>query len=361
MRIENIRKQLEKMNLDGLLVTNKINRRYLTGFTGSSGVLAVTKDEVCLIVDGRYTEQAKKQAPEIKVIVPPVGTNVFDFWHPIRGTKWGIEQATLSYSEYLLIKERAEIYQIDLVETINLIEKARIVKSREEQQCIKEAARISDATLMKILPMIQVGISELELANEIDYYSKQIGSQGAAFETIVASGKRTALPHAHASKNKISDNSLLMIDFGSIVDGYYSDVTRTFAIGKVSREVKQSYQHLLAAQKQAVASAKKGTTLRMVDSIVRKSLAEHGLDAYFTHNTGHGIGLSCHEFPAVGPNTDVLVQEKMVFTVEPGIYIKDQYGIRIEDDILIDENGEPRVLTKFTKEWTEIACTQKIY
>ncbi|MDT2598875.1 Xaa-Pro peptidase family protein [Enterococcus hulanensis] len=358
MRIDQLRKQLEKEKIAGLLVTDKINRRYLCGFTGSNGLLLVTEKDARLFVDGRYTQQAQQQTSNVEIFEIPVGGSLNETLRPfVEGLTLGFEAGTIGYQTFTGFQALMAEVGGRLVATNNLVEGLRMIKTPEEIRAIKQAAAIADQTLEVILPMIRSGMTELELANEIDYRSKKLGSEGPAFETIVASGERTALPHAHASQKKIAANELIMIDFGAIYQGYYSDITRTFGFGEVSEEIKAAYQKVLAAQKKAVEAVAFGKTLGDIDQTARQALEQQNLAQYFSHNLGHGIGLSCHEYPALAPQAALPIEKNMTFTIEPGVYLaKDSFGIRIEDDVWVNDAGCAEILTKFNKEWMTIDC-----
>lgn len=358
MRIDQLREQLEKAKIAGLLVTDKINRRYLCGFTGSNGLLLVTEKDARLFVDGRYTQQAQQQTSNVEIFEIPVGGSLNETLRPfVEGLTLGFEAGTIGYQTFTGFQALMAEVGGRLVATKNLVEGLRMIKAPEEILAIKQAAAIADQTLEVILPMIRSGMTELELANEIDYSSKKLGSEGPAFETIVASGERTALPHAHASQKKINANELIMIDFGAIYQGYYSDITRTFGFGEVSEEIKAAYQKVLAAQKKAVQAVAFGKTLGDIDQTARQALEQQNLAQYFSHNLGHGIGLSCHEYPALAPQAALPIEKNMTFTIEPGVYLaEDSFGIRIEDDVWVNDAGRAEILTKFNKEWMTIDC-----
>lgn len=360
MHLDKLREQLVRLGLDGLLITDKINRRYLCGFTGSNGLLLVTLDQLYLFVDGRYTQQVRQQTSGVKICEIPVGERIEQVISSyINGKTIGFEEKTISYQTFKQYQQVFTQENGQLIATQNLVEQLRMVKSPKEITAIKRAATIADQTLETILPLIRVGMTELEVANEIDYQSKKLGSEGPAFETIVASGVRTALPHAHASQKKIQANELIMIDFGAIYQGYYSDITRTFAFGTVADQIKKTYQQVLTAQKQAIQAVSFEKSLGDIDQYTRKQLEKDHLAKYFSHNLGHGIGLSCHEYPSLMPNEAIKIQKNMTFTIEPGVYLAEaDFGIRIEDDIVVTEDGRAEIMTKFTKEWMTIDCNR---
>lgn len=359
MKIAELRKKLAEEKLAGLLVTDKINRRYLCGFTGSNGLLLVTEKELRLFVDGRYTQQAQQQTRGVEICEIPVGGSLIETLRPfVEGTTLGIEAGTIAYQTFKSFQVLMEEVNGGLVATENIIEELRMIKTPEEIRLIKQAALIADQTLEVILPLIRMGMTELELANEIDYRSKKLGSEGPAFETIVASGVRTALPHAHASQKKIEADELIMIDFGSIYQGYYSDITRTFAFGEVAEAIKATYRKVLTAQEQAITAVTVGKALGTIDQTARQALEKENLVQYFSHNLGHGIGLSCHEYPALAPKEFLTIEKNMSFTIEPGVYLPDRFGIRIEDDVFVNEVGNAEILTQFSKEWMTIDCNR---
>lgn len=354
MRMARLKEEMKNRELDYMLITDKTNRRYLSGFTGSNGLLLIGLSQAYLIIDGRYTEQAEQQTKNINILVTSTMKNQWQYVAELVGdaSSVGFEAETIAYQSVLALKERVGVKQ--LVETHQLIEGFRMIKTEEELTCLKQAAKLADQTFSYITTIIKPGMTELDVANEIDYYSKRIGSEGPAFETIVASGTRTALPHAHASKKIIQGNELIMIDFGCIVNGYYSDMTRTFALGEVDSAIKETYGKVLAAQQEAIKSATVGKKLKELDALARDLLAEEQLARYFSHGLGHGIGLSCHEYPAVNSLSEVVLASGMVFTVEPGVYLSGEFGIRIEDDVSIDAEGHATCLTQTKKEWLVI-------
>lgn len=356
-RIEKLRKKMKQEMLDGLVVTDKVNRRYLVEFTGSNGLLFITNQESILLVDGRYTEQAENQTSNVRIITTAPEKTAYEYlaeWIK-KGQRIGFEKKSISYEESMEFIQMCTSVDCQSVETSNFVEQLRMVKEESEITNLRIAAELADRTFSYILTILKPGMTELDVANEIDYYSKRIGSEGPAFETIVASGKRTALPHAHASKKIINENELIMIDFGCIYKGYYSDMTRTFSLGKVSEKIKNVYAVLLEAQKLAIGSIALGNPLASLDQLVRDVLNKNDLADYFTHGLGHGVGLSCHEYPSVNQVSKETIEALLLFTIEPGVYFPEKFGIRIEDDVLIHEDGQVEVLTKTSKEWMEVA------
>jgi Xaa-Pro aminopeptidase len=359
-RIERVREKIAEQKLSGFIVTDKMNRRYLCGFTGSNGLLLITENKLYLFVDGRYTQQASQQTSNVEICEISVGESFSKAICPfISEMRLGFEAETISYQTYIELLSLVKEVHGQLIPTRNIVETIRMIKSPEEISALRKAASIADQTLEMILPTIRFGMTEIELANELDYHSKKLGSEGPAFETIVASGVRTSLPHAHASHKKIAANELIMIDFGTIYQGYYSDITRTIGFGEIDDNIQKKYSILLEAQKKAVQAVSFNKTVKEIDLVARQELEKKGLEKYFSHNLGHGIGLSCHEYPDLSPKTDLPIQTNMTFTIEPGIYFfKEKYGIRIEDDVLVDDVGKAELLTNFNKEWISIDCNR---
>lgn len=355
IRFEKFYHTMATADLEAFVVTDKINRRYLCGFTGSNGLLVVTPGKNTLIIDGRYTEQASKQTQNVAIYTLKVGESYWGVAARLleKFKKIGFEEDSLCFRDYQALKQKLAI-SVELIPTSHLIERLRMIKTSAELTKIRQAAMLADQTFSHVLTLIKPGMTELALANEIDYLSKKYRSDGPAFETIVASGTRTALPHAHATHKKIEQDELIMLDFGCTVEGYYSDLTRTFALGEVSATIKNSYQLLLKTQCHALAMVEVGCSVSELDLAARNYLAKSDQAKYFTHGLGHGIGLACHEYPSINQIDDTRLQPQMVFTVEPGIYYPGQYGIRIEDDVYLDEQGKVEILTKSKKEWMNI-------
>ncbi|WP_086350628.1 M24 family metallopeptidase [Candidatus Enterococcus clewellii] len=354
-RMKRLRERMAEQSIDYLLVTDKANRRYLSGFTGSNGFLLVGQSKNYLIIDGRYTEQAQQQVKESEILTISASKNQWDYLSEITShKKIGFEVETISYTTFKALEAKAKESGSQLIETKRWIDELRMVKSEQELSYLRQAAKLADQTFAYITTIIKPGMSEIDVANEIDYYSKRIGSEGPAFETIVASGTRTALPHAHASKKIIQENELIMIDFGCIVNGYYSDMTRTFALGLVDDTIKNTYEKVLAAQKKAIQAVRVGKAVKELDKIARDCLTKEQLGRYFSHGLGHGIGLTCHEYPAVTSEAEEEIISGMVFTIEPGVYLPETFGIRIEDDVYINSEGVAECLTQTKKEWLVI-------
>ncbi|MGV1237417.1 M24 family metallopeptidase [Enterococcus hirae] len=348
LRVEKLRKKMQEENLDSFLITSPYNLRYLTNFTGTTGLAVITLEKAFFITDFRYTEQAAAQAQGFEIIknVGPIFEEVADLLQKEGLRELGFEETTVSFLEYSVLEE---IIDAQLIPISGMIEELREIKDEEEIAIIEKACSIADLAYDHILKMIQPGMTEIEVANQLDFYMRSLGASGVSFETIVASGLRSAMPHGVASKKIIEQGDLITIDFGCYYEGYVSDMTRTFAIGDPGERLKEIYQIVLEAQLAVLEVAKPGVTGKQLDAVARDYITKHGYGEAFGHSTGHGIGLEIHE----GPNVSVRAEKQFVpgniITDEPGIYLPGIGGVRIEDDLLITSDGN-RVLTHSPKE-----------
>ncbi|ARD46830.1 Xaa-Pro dipeptidase [Sporosarcina sp. P37] len=348
MKIENLRKQLEEHELDALLITNPFNRRYMTNFTGSAGVAVISREDAVFITDFRYVEQANSQLTGYR-IVKHTGTVIQEVANQVKEMKietLGFEKEDLSYSQF---EQYEELVGARLVPVAGLVEKLRLIKTPEEIEVLKQAAAIADAAFLYICSVIKAGKTELEIANELEFFMRKQGAASSSFDIIVASGKRGALPHGVASDKVIETGDLVTMDYGALYNGYISDITRTVAIGEPSAKLREIYEVTQHAQELGVAQIKPGMTGIEADAITRDYIKSKGYGEAFGHSTGHGIGLEVHEAPSLSFRSDTVLVPNMTVTVEPGIYLPGVGGVRIEDDILITETGNER-LTKSTKE-----------
>lgn len=348
LRVEKLRKKMQEENLDSFLITSPYNLRYLTNFTGTTGLAVITLEKAFFITDFRYTEQAAAQAQGFEIIknVGPIFEEVADLVQKEGLRELGFEETTVSFLEYSVLEE---IIDAQLIPISGMIEELREIKDEEEIAIIEKACSIADLAYDHILKMIQPGMTEIEVANQLDFYMRSLGASGVSFETIVASGLRSAMPHGVASKKIIEQGDLITIDFGCYYEGYVSDMTRTFAIGDPGEQLKEIYQIVLEAQLAVLEVAKPGVIGKQLDAVARDYITKHGYGEAFGHSTGHGIGLEIHE----GPNVSVRAEKQFVpgniITDEPGIYLPGIGGVRIEDDLLITSDGN-RVLTHSPKE-----------
>ncbi|SEM39784.1 Xaa-Pro aminopeptidase/Xaa-Pro dipeptidase [Ligilactobacillus sp. WC1T17] len=349
-RVANLRQKMQKMSVDAYLVTDPSNRYYLSGFTGDDGVLLITENHRYLITDSRFEEQIAHDQPAWESFI----TRDYLKTACELCTKEHLAamafEASLSYSAYDIIDE---LSTADIVPLSGVIEALRSVKEPEEIAAIKEACLLSGKGYQYILDTLEPGMTELEVSNELDYFMKKQGAFGWSFESIVASGERTTWPHGTATAKKIAPNDLVTVDFGYFKDGYTSDVTRTFALGKQSDAVKKIYATVLKANELTVAAVKAGVNGQELDRIGRDFITQQGYGKYFNHGMGHGIGLDIHELPNVGRTYEEYMQPGQIITIEPGIYVPGVGGVRIEDDILVTEDGY-EILTDFSRNYIEV-------
>jgi Xaa-Pro aminopeptidase len=333
-----------------LLILSGENTRYLTGFTGGEGILMVGPDWLMLLVDGRYTTQARAEAQ---------GAEIFEFRNRVEGitaaarrhgvVSVGFESPFLSVEEYLRLKEA--LPEAALRPLPKDFEFLRAVKDGGEIDRIREAAQISQGALASVREMIRPGIREDEIALELEYRMRLGGAEQVSFETIVAAGANSALPHATPGRRAIADGDCVMIDYGAVCDGYHSDETCTFVSGRASERQREVYRHVLEAHDRAIRAIRAGVSCGEIDRIARSHLAEAGLEGAFAHGTGHGVGLDVHEAPRLAAGREELLRTGMVVTVEPGVYLPGFWGIRIEDTVLVTEEG-CEILTRTSKELT---------
>jgi Xaa-Pro aminopeptidase len=329
------------LHADALLVSHPANIRYLCGFTGSAGLLLVQSSKATLFTDSRYTFQAREEVSGASVSIAKKGL-VKAVGEAMRRIG---AQAHVGYSASHLTVAQKESLQaaggggIRWVKDASVIERLRAVKDREEIAIMRESAELISEVFRRSLPSVKPGISELELAGKIEYSMKQLGATGPSFETIVASGTRTAWAHARPTAKILKKNELVLLDHGTIFRGYCSDLTRTVYLGKIPPKVRRLYDAVLEAQMAAKNSIRPGVTAGEVDAAARGTLRKHKLAQYFTHSTGHGLGLEIHEMPRLGKGEKFVLQEGMVVTVEPGVYVEGVGGIRIEDDVVVSAQG----------------------
>lgn len=343
-RVKNVQDKLLKYNIDALLVTNMFNVRYLANFTGTTGLVVITKDEAYFVTDFRYTEQAAEEAKGYTIVKNegPIFEEVAKIVKENKIEKLGFEQENITYAVYHQIND---IIPCDLVPVAGLVEKLREVKTEDEINIIKEAINITEKAYDYILGFVKPGKTEIEVANELDFYMRNEGATSVSFDTIVASGIRSAMPHGVASDKVIEEGDMVTIDFGCYYKGYVSDMTRTFAVGDPGEQMKEIYEIVYQANKKVNEVAKAGMTGAELDAIARDYITEKGYGPQFGHTLGHGIGLEVHEGPSLSfRNEDKLVVNNIV-TNEPGIYVPGLGGVRIEDDLVIKEDGAEILMT----------------
>lgn len=347
-KLQKLRERFESHGIDGILITSSYNRRYISNFTGTAGVALISLDKALFITDFRYIEQATKQCEGFE-IVKQTGSIPEEVASQVKNLgikKLGFEQDDLTFSLYKTYEREVKT---ELVPVSNLVEKLRLIKTDAEIKILKEAANIADAAFKHILDFIRPGVTELEVSNELEFFMRRAGATSSSFDTIVASGYRSALPHGVASEKVIEKGDFVTLDYGAYYHGYVSDITRTVAVGEPSEKLKEIYQIVFDAQARGVAGIKPGMSGIEADALTRDYITEKGYGEYFGHSTGHGIGLEVHEGPALSMKSDIILEPGMVVTVEPGIYIPGLGGVRIEDDTVITNNHN-ELLTHSTKE-----------
>lgn len=341
---------LKDSQVDGLFIQKDENCRYLSGFTGSDSYLFLTADTCYLLTDSRYTEQAKEEAIGFEVInyIPKLAETVGKLVSKHHVKHLGIE-SVMTYKMYLGFDEVMPEVAFDFCE----VDKLRQIKSEEEIQLLKEACRISDVGFEKTIPHIKAGVTEAYLRAVLESAMLEAGSEGKSFDTIVASGWRSAYPHGTATDKVIEEGDLITFDFGAIYKGYHSDITRTVAVGDITDRQRFIYDSILGCNEHIEEYMKAGMKACDVDKEARNFLKERELDTYFTHALGHSVGLEIHESPILAPRDSSILQVGMTETVEPGVYIPGVGGVRIEDTVVIEQDGLS-ILTKFPKKFLRV-------
>lgn len=361
-RQDRLRIRFSALHADAILVSHLADIRYLCGFSGSNALLIATADRVTLLTDGRYTIQANDETSGVEVLIvrKPLFAEAGSLLSHARARKTVLySPGQLTVAQYAQL-QKATGSRVRWRVDSGLVAGLRGVKDADELAVMKQAADIASAVFADVLPMIRPGILENELAAEIEYGMRRMGASGASFETIVASGPRSALPHARPTDKPISKNELVVLDLGAILRGYCSDMTRTVFVGKAPRRIREWYGAVLEAQAAAIEALKPGVSAGDVDSAARRVLHRHRLARFFTHSTGHGLGLEVHEAPRLGRGETAKLAAGNVVTIEPGVYIENVGGIRIEDDVMVGldhvlaAGNSAQILTSATKEFLEL-------
>ena len=350
-RLQRTQAAIEQRSLDGLLVTRLPNIGYLCGFTGSAGVLLITARDTVLLTDGRYTEQAKKEVKAAKVkIVKKAALAAAAEWLGKRShlTRIGIESAHMTVAERdSLAKALGKGKKI--IATTPIVEPLRMIKDEQEISSIRAACKLGVDLFHTLTSKLRPKVTESRFAGELEFAARQAGAEQMAFPTIIAGGERSALPHGRASRALIPAEGFVVCDFGVILAGYCSDMTRTVHVGRPQAEARSAYKAVQEAQQAALDVVKPGVTTGEVDHAARQLLYNHGLGKFFTHSTGHGLGLEIHEAPKIAAAQKEVLRPCMVITVEPGVYLPGKWGIRIEDTVVVTETG-CEILTPCSKD-----------
>ena len=362
-RLAALRTLLDDVGLDAVLISRTANKRYFSGFrlghgeeatSGWSGTLLVTRDATLILADSRYTEQAAMEAPgwELVPTAGPIHQDLPPVLLEREIASLGMEAAVVTHADWTALAAAApgvEQHAID-EELVPL----RVLKSRDEVEAITRACALTDACFEHLIGFVRAGMTEQEVAWELESFFRANGAEGLAFEPLVLAGPRAAMPHGRASRARVEPGNVLLIDFGCSVDGYRSDMTRTAFVGDVPDDVRRWHRAVYDAQRAAIEALRPGVNGQDVDAIARTRIEEEGVEPY-GHGLGHGIGLETHEPPQLRRSTPYTIEPGMVFSIEPGIYLPGITGIRIEDIVALEADG-PRLLTSSAREPVQIGA-----
>jgi Xaa-Pro aminopeptidase len=345
---------LASAKLDGLLITRPANWYYLTGFTGEAGALLATRQGTALVTDGRFIVQARQETAGVRIVAHSGGLleSAGKWLVEQRVRKVGFDAQQIAVAQFNALR-KATGSRVAWIAAPGIPEGLRTRKDPSETAQMRKAAILASEVVASAAKLLKPGVREFEIAAEIEYQMRRRGASGPAFETIVASGKRAALPHARPTSKRLRKNELVVLDLGVILGHYCSDITRTFYLGQAPGRIRQWYRAVQEAQAAAIAAIKVGVGCGEVDAAARQVLAGYRLDRYFVHSTGHGLGLEVHEDPRVAKGQSSRLESGNVVTIEPGVYVDGVGGIRIEDDVAVHVD-RTEVLTRFTRDLIEI-------
>jgi Xaa-Pro aminopeptidase len=355
-RLNALRGAMAEEGLKAMLVTHLPDMRWLCGFTGSNAVLAVTAKKAVMFTDGRYTTQAKQEVRGAKVAIAKSAVKEASalLEQETKHVGYDASHTTVAVLDEMRAAVSSKVRRSFFAAVKKpLVAELRMVKDAGELRLMEKAVSLGDRVFTAVLPHIESGVRETEIAASLEFFARSLGAEGMSFDTIVASGERSALPHGKASSRKTPRNGFITLDFGVILNGYCSDMTRTVCVGHLSNNERAAYDAVLEAQQAGVAAVKPGATCADVDEAARSVLRKAGLAKYFTHSTGHGVGLEIHEAPRLAAGQTQELKPGMVVTVEPGIYIAGKFGIRIEDMVAVTQRGN-KVLTSSPKALIEL-------
>ena len=353
LKVNKLRGILDDKELDALLVSSPPNRRYLSGFTGSAGYLLISRSESVLCTDFRYLEQAKEQAPDYRL----ERMSALMDWFPRLASELGVKNVGIEADDMTVSTRLAFQKAIDqsdansdisLVETSYLVDMLRVVKYQDELKLLNKAIEITDQAFEEVSHQVREGIRESEISWNLEKAMRERGAEALAFDIIVGAGNNAALPHHRADDTVISNGQSVVIDMGAQFEGYCADLTRTVFVGHPDEKFRHIYDVVLDAQRTAIEGVRAGMTGGDVDQMARAVIGKAGYGDNFGHSLGHGVGLVVHEFPRVGPDSKDLIDEGMVFTIEPGIYLPGWGGVRIEDIVLL-KDGIAEVISQADK------------
>jgi Xaa-Pro aminopeptidase len=340
---------LRERKLDAMLVSFSPNLRYLSGFTGSNGALLMLPGKSVLFTDPRYQIQAAQESTcQVRIVKGPLLMGLLAAIQKMGVKRIGYEPARMTCDFYDALKSRLSL-RASLEPVLDWIEELRMVKSAGELAAIRRSVETNSRAFEQTIARVKPGIKEQDLAAELEYRMRRLGAEKPSFETIVATGERSALPHAQPTGARLGAGDLVVIDMGALQDGYASDMTRMLSVGPPNAKAKRMYRAVLEAQLAAIDSVRAGTGTARVDGAARKVLKSHGLDHAFVHSTGHGLGLEIHEPPRLGRHDKQRLQVGMAITIEPGAYLEGFGGVRIEDTVVVTETG-CEILTPTSKD-----------
>lgn len=328
-------------SVDAALITGDVNRRYFTGMKSSAGMVLAFKDKAYLIIDFRYIEVARAKVKDAEVILREKLYDQLNELLKKHGARTlAIESETMTVAELELY--RSKLPEVELISDSSLskaISKLRIVKTQEEIDAMIRAQRIAEAAFENVLNFIKPGVTEREIGLCLDYYMLKNGAEALSFDTIAITGANTSLPHGVPGDNVVKEGSFVLMDYGATYDGYHSDMTRTVCVGKPTEKMEQVYNIVLDAQLKTIAAIKEGITGHDADKVARDVITAAGYGEMFGHSLGHGVGMEIHEAPTAAPSSTRVLKENMIVTVEPGIYIPGEFGVRIEDFVIVKKDG----------------------
>ncbi len=345
-RLKNLFRSFDHAGIDALLVSSWPNVTYLSGFNSIESWILVSPKGLYFITDSRYQEQAKKEAPGFHVILrdkQSVAEIVADLSRKMKTRSVGFEASVVTYGFYQALEK--QLGKDQLTPTRGLVERLREIKDGGEIRRLKESARIAVDGYHYVRQTVRPGMKEREVQARLEYFTKSLGAEKPAFDIIIASGARASMPHCQTNETRIQDDNLVLVDMGVVYQGYYSDLTRPIFLGKMSALHKKIFDLVWKAQRSGIKKARPGVPAKEVDAACRRIITEKGYGRYFGHGTGHGVGLEIHEAPTVSSKSETILKSGMVITVEPGIYLPGKFGVRIEDMVLITNNGN-EVLTR---------------
>lgn len=342
MMIKKLQSELRKNGIQAALIISAENRFYFTGFSSSDGYLIVNPDEAVFITDGRYIEAAQNRINDCRVVLQKSSRNqIKEILNEMNAKSVAVEQSRMTISDYSAFSGTfGNDISIDATDVLDrIICELRSVKDGTEVEKIIKAQRIAEEAFSYICGFIKAGKSEKEVALQLDFYMLNHGAQALSFETIAVSGKKGSMPHGVPDEKIIENGDFVTMDFGAVFDGYHSDMTRTVAVGYASDEMKKVYETVLSAQMNALKELKSGLSCKAADGAARSVIENAGFGEYFTHSTGHGVGVEIHEAPNLSYLSEKILENGNVVTIEPGIYIPGKFGVRIEDMAYITQNG----------------------